>query len=88
LLSLFWVGMTRNGALASMLSGALTVLLWIYGPFSINGEPLSAIVYEIIPGFIVATTAAVLVSKYDKAPSSEIKSRHHRISALVASSGN
>lgn len=88
LLSLFWVGMTRNGALASMLSGALTVLLWIYGPFAINGEPLSAVVYEIIPGFIVATAAAVLVSKYDKAPSSEIKSRHHRISALVANSGN
>lgn len=88
LLSLFWVGMTRNGALASMLSGAVTVLLWIYGPFTLNGEPLSAIVYEIIPGFIVATTAAIVVSKYDIAPSSEIKSRHHRIAALVASDGS
>jgi SSS family solute:Na+ symporter/sodium/proline symporter len=88
LLSLFWAGMTRNGALASMLSGAVTVLFWIYGPVTLNGEPLSAIVYEIIPGFIVATTAAVLVSKYDKAPSSEIISRHDRISALVAEGGN
>jgi SSS family solute:Na+ symporter/sodium/proline symporter len=80
--------MTRNGALASMLSGAVTVLLWIYGPFTLNGEPLSAIVYEIIPGFIVATIAAVLVSKYDNAPSFEIISRHDRISALVAEGGN
>jgi sodium/proline symporter len=88
LLSLFWVRMTRNGALASMLSGAFTVLVWIYGPFTINGEPLSAIVYEIIPGFIVATTVAVLVSKFDKAPSAEISSRHQRISALVSASGS
>lgn len=88
LLSLFWAGMTRNGALASMLSGAVTVLLWIYGPFTLNGEPLYAVVYEIIPGFIVATIAAVLVSKFDKAPSSEIQSRHHRIAALVADGGS
>ena len=88
LLSLFWAGMTRNGALVSMLSGAITILLWIYGPFTLNGEPLSAVVYEIIPGFAVATIAAVLVSKYDNPPSSEIISRHARISALVAECKN
>ena len=84
LLSLFWVGITRNGALASMLSGATTVLIWIYSPFTIGGEPLSAVVYEIIPGFIVATAAAIVVSKFDKAPSSAISERHSQITRLMS----
>lgn len=83
LLSLFWSGMTRNAALISMLTGASTVLIWIYGPFTLGGEPLSAVVYEIIPGFILATVAAILVSIFDTPPSAEIKQRHQRISALL-----
>lgn len=88
LLSLFWVGMTRNGALASMVSGAVTVLIWIYSPLTIGGEPLSAVVYEIIPGFMVATTAAIIVSKLDNAPSAEISERHHRITTLMTAGRN
>jgi len=83
LLSLFWVGLTRNGALVSMLCGAVTVLFWIYSPFTIGGEALSAVIYEIVPGFIVATTAAILVSKFDAAPSTAISERHQHISALM-----
>ena len=79
LLSLFWTGLTRNGALASMLSGALTVLIWIYGPFTICGELLSAIIYEIVPGFFVATATAIIVSIFDNAPSTDIKERHQQV---------
>ena len=86
LLSLFWAGLTRNGALASMLSGAITVLFWIYGPFTIADEPLTATIYEIIPGFIVAAAAAVIVSIFDSAPSTEISERHQHISSLMAGS--
>ena len=88
LLSLFWAGLTRNGALASMLLGATTVLFWIYGPLTIAGEPLSATIYEIIPGFVVATAAAVIVSIFDTAPSTEINERHQHISSLMAGSKN
>ncbi len=83
LLSLFWVGLTRNGALVSMLSGAITVLFWIYSPLTIGGETLSSVIYEIVPGFIVATAAAIVVSKLDTAPSFEISERHRRISSLM-----
>jgi len=63
ILSLFWKKMNRNGALAGMVTGAVTVLIWIYAPLTINGQPLSGIVYEIVPGFILCTLAIVLVSK-------------------------
>lgn len=88
LLSLFWVRLTRNGALASMLSGATTVLFWIYSPMTIGGESLSAVIYEIVPGFIVATIVAIVVSKFDTAPSSAISERHDRIASLMGRSGS
>lgn len=55
ILSLVWKGMTRNGALAGMVVGALTVVLWK------NFVGLG--LYEIIPGFILATLAIVIFSK-------------------------
>lgn len=63
LLSLHWRGLTRGGALSGMITGAATVLIWLYAPFTIAGEAPSAFVYEIIPGFIASFAAAVLVSK-------------------------
>jgi SSS family solute:Na+ symporter/sodium/proline symporter len=66
LLSLYWRGMTRDGALAGMIAGAVTVLLWLYLPVEIGGESLSANLYEIVPGFIIASVAAVLVSMFGR----------------------
>ncbi len=60
---LYWKGMTRNGALAGIISGAVTVLIWIYAPFTIDEQSLSAWMYEIVPGFIVCSLAIYLVSK-------------------------
>ena len=60
---LYWKDMTRNGALAGMLSGAITVLIWIYAPITIGGQALSAVMYEIVPGFIVCSLAIYIVSK-------------------------
>jgi SSS family solute:Na+ symporter/sodium/proline symporter len=64
LLSLHWKKMTREGALTGMITGAVTVLIWIYAPLTVYGEPLSVWVYEIIPGFIVSTCSIVIVSHY------------------------
>ncbi|MBU0809107.1 MULTISPECIES: sodium/proline symporter PutP [Pseudomonas] len=62
ILSLVWKQMTRNGALAGMLVGALTVILWknLLGHLGL---------YEIIPGFIFATLAIVVFSKIGNGPS-------------------
>ena len=62
--SLYWSKMTRNGALVGMISGAATVLFWIYAPITIAGQSLSSTLYEIVPGFIVCSIAIYFVSKY------------------------
>ena len=61
--SLYWKKMTRQGALAGMLTGAITVLIWIYAPITINGQSLSSVMYEIVPGFIMASLAIMVVSR-------------------------
>ena len=60
---LYWKDMTRNGALAGIISGATTVLIWIYAPITINDQSLSSWMYEIVPGFIVCSLAIYVVSK-------------------------
>ena len=61
--ALYWKKMTRNGALAGIISGALTVLIWIYAPITVNGQTLSATMYEIVPGFIVCAVVIYVVSR-------------------------
>jgi len=62
ILSLVWKGMTRNGALAGMVLGAVTVILW-KNFFGWTG------LYEIIPGFILATLGILLFSRIGNGPS-------------------
>ncbi|MBU2892073.1 sodium/proline symporter PutP [Colwellia sp. D2M02] len=61
--SLYWKETTRNGALAGMIVGAVTVLFWIYAPVTVNGQPLGALMYEIVPGFIACSLTIYFVSK-------------------------
>ncbi|WP_028240492.1 sodium/proline symporter PutP [Stutzerimonas azotifigens] len=67
LFSLLWKQMTRNGALAGMLVGAVTVVVW--------KEFIGLGLYEIIPGFILASLAILVVSKLGPAPSASIQAR-------------
>ncbi len=62
--SLFWSKMNRNGALAGMIVGAVTVLLWIYLPITIDGKTLSSLMYEIVPGFILSSLTIYFVSRH------------------------
>lgn len=73
ILSLHWKGMNRNGALAGVLAGAITVLIWIYAPITINGQSLSSLMYEIVPGFIACTLAVVFVSRATGGADKEIE---------------
>jgi sodium/proline symporter len=67
LLSVLWRGMTRDGALAGIVVGAVTVVLWQ------NYSPVK--LYEIIPGFCLATLAIWLVSVLGRAPSPSMQAR-------------
>jgi len=75
LLSLHWRGITRSGALAGIIAGAVTVLVWLYAPFTIGGQAPSSVVYEIVPGFIISAIAAVAFSMRSKAPSPEMEAQ-------------
>lgn len=74
--SLYWKKMTRNGALAGMITGAVTVLLWIYIPITINGQSLSSIMYEIVPGFILCSLVIYVVSKNAPQDDIDILAKH------------
>lgn len=68
ILSLTWRRMTRAGALAGMIVGAATVLIWIYAPLGPDGGSLSGVIYEMVPGFVLSFLAIVIVSLLGKAP--------------------
>ena len=73
ILSLYWKKMTRNGALAGMITGAATVLLWIFLPITINGQSLSALMYEIVPGFILCTLVIMIISNLEGGVDSSVE---------------
>ncbi|MFT4955033.1 MAG: sodium/proline symporter [Brevundimonas sp.] len=72
ILSLLWRRVTRNGALAGMIVGAVTVLFWVFVPVLPSGEALTTVIYEIVPGFILATLATVIVSLMGRPPESVV----------------
>ncbi|MDD8059266.1 MULTISPECIES: sodium/proline symporter PutP [Shewanella] len=57
LMSLFWRGFSRNGAVLTIIVGAITVVVWK----QLSGGIFD--LYEIVPGFILATIVGVVVSK-------------------------
>ncbi|MGO2128600.1 MAG: sodium/proline symporter PutP [Pseudoalteromonas prydzensis] len=84
LLSLYWKRMNLQGAISGMVVGAGTVLVWIYAPITINGESLSSIIYEIIPGFILSSIAIVVVSLSTPPPSKEITQLFDEVEGSLA----
>jgi SSS family solute:Na+ symporter/sodium/proline symporter len=83
LLSLFWRRFNKQGALAGMITGALVVLFWIYVPIDIAGKSLPDHIYEIVPGFLSATLAAVIVSLLTSQPESAVTRRHDHMMLLM-----
>ena len=68
-LSLFWRRFTYKGAVAGVIAGGLTDVLWLV--FEKTGV-FNTGLYEMIPGVILSIIAAVTVTLLDKAPSKEI----------------
>ncbi|MCF7221148.1 sodium/proline symporter PutP [Marilutibacter chinensis] len=82
-LSLVWKRMTRNGALAGMVVGALTVMAWKL----IAVERLGSGLYEIVPGVIAATIAIVVTSLLGRTPPHEVQTTHEQVRLSLRENG-
>lgn len=73
LLSLFWKRTNLPGAVAGLISGAVTVIVWDYIPM-VGGATIGGAtgLYSLAVGFPVALIFIVVVSLLTKAPSQEI----------------
>lgn len=65
--------MSATAAIAGMIVGAATVLLWIYLPLTIDGRPLGSIIYAIVPGFIASSIAIALLTRFAPAKTSVVE---------------
>lgn len=87
LFSLYKANLTHKAAIAGIVSGALTVLFWIYAPVLADGKALTSIVYEMIPGFIVSSAVIWLVSFLDTEPSAKTTKMFHKAGRVLAEEG-
>ncbi|MBK5968977.1 MULTISPECIES: sodium/proline symporter PutP [Thiorhodovibrio] len=71
-LSLYWRGMTRVGALAGIIVGGLTVVIWK----ALEGGIFE--LYEIVPGIVAATVAIVIGSSLSAPTAPDILARFER----------
>ena len=73
ILSLYWKRTNLPGAIAGIVSGALTVIVWDYIPL-VNGQTLGTAtgLYSLAIGFVISLVLIVVVSLLTKAPSEEM----------------
>lgn len=62
IISLLWKKMTRDAAIAGIITGTLVILVCIYVPINEQGGKISDLIYEIIPGFLASAAVIVGVS--------------------------
>ena len=70
LFGLFWRRSNKWGALAGMVVGGTMVFIWKYGIATLGG---AFAIYELLPAFIAASIAIVVVSLLTEKPSAEIE---------------
>ena len=83
LLALFWKRMTRNGALAGMVTGAMMVIFWKEIAVNRMGSEL----YEMIPGFLSAAAAIIGVSLLGRVPSADVQATHEQVRLSLKETG-
>ncbi|MDO5477201.1 MAG: sodium/proline symporter [Eubacteriales bacterium] len=69
LLALFWRRSNRQGAIAGMIVGGVMIFVWKFGIARLGGV---FAIYELLPAFLLALAADVIVSLATKAPSAVI----------------
>ena len=77
ILSLYWKRMTKSGALAGIIIGGVTVVVWK----QLSGGWFE--LYEIIPGMLFASAAIIVVSMMTPAPSRSIVAKFDEVDAIV-----
>lgn len=77
LFSLYWRRMNRNGALAGVLVGGITIVVWK----QLSGGIFD--LYEIIPGVVFASIAIVAVSLLTKEPSEKVSALYDRFESRM-----
>ena len=72
-MSLFWRRTNLPGAVAGLVSGAATVLIWDYLPI-VNGQTIGNAtgIYSLLVGFVISLCFIVIVSMVTKAPDETI----------------
>ncbi len=78
LAALFWKRSNMYGALAGMVSGGAMVFIWKYLVRPMGG---AWNIYELLPAFLVAVVAIVVVSLLTPAPSKEIQDEFEEVKA-------
>lgn len=78
LFALFWKRCNKQGAIAGMLSGAVSIFVWKY-VFRPMGGAFN--IYELLPAFIVSALFIVVVSLCTKAPDAEIVKEFEEVNA-------
>lgn len=80
LASLFWKRTTLKGALAGMISGGVSALLW---PRLL--APLGGVfaIYELLPAFVISAVFIIIVSLIDQEPAKEIQEEFDKAKALA-----
>ncbi|MDR2864707.1 MAG: sodium/proline symporter [Spirochaetaceae bacterium] len=79
LFSLFWKRTTLSGAVAGMISGGVTVVLWKH---VISKQAAILNVYELLPAFIISCILIVVVSLVSPKPSKEIEAEFEKSQKL------
>ncbi|MCI6884542.1 sodium/proline symporter [bacterium] len=76
--ALFWKRSNRQGILAGLVAGGIMVFVWKF-----RVRPLGGMwnIYELLPAFLVATLAIVVVSLLTEKPSAEIEAVFDEVNA-------
>ncbi|MDR2073297.1 MAG: sodium/proline symporter [Spirochaetaceae bacterium] len=86
LLSLYWKRLNRSGAIAGIVSGGLTVIIWDYFLCVPGGDNIwitlhkATGLYSLVPGFCVSLFCILAVSLLTKPPVSEVYAGFERAS--------
>ncbi|WP_419536482.1 sodium/proline symporter PutP [Endozoicomonas sp.] len=78
LISMFWKRMNRFGALAGIVVGGVTVVVWK----QLSGGIYD--LYEIVPGILFASVAIVIISLITKAPDEEITKEFELVKQTIS----
>ena len=78
LCALFWKRATKQGAIAGMIAGGLTIFIWKFVIRTVFADTILNI-YELLPAFIVGLIVIIVVSLLTPAPSLEITNKYDEV---------